>query len=275
MKTIGGTLGHNMKFFPKARDALGEVATMLELAPSNTILMPAYCCKEMVEPFLGKCKVIYYSLDNKLQIDWEKLEPMLGDAGALLFAHSFGWPQDFKELQRIPGILKIEDMTQGQLSLYNDGIPAGCYGDISIASLGKCWPISGAVMCRGSDAALKWHYAMDSMFSDDKLKRQENFFALLQGMPKSKNFKPMFDQITSNICPSHLPLTFVDKIRRDMAQDKLGKAGIHAPIHWNIPAPRHFEAEHKLADTILSLPIDSRYGSLEMREILKVLELIA
>lgn len=67
--------------------------------------------------------------------------------------------------------------------------------------------------------------------------------------------------------PSVIPLGFPVRLpQRDAVQRGLFQANMYPPIHWNIAGvvPPQFEQSHHLAEHILTLPCDQRYGADEM-----------
>lgn len=73
--------------------------------------------------------------------------------------------------------------------------------------------------------------------------------------------------------PFFLPLIFKTQKQRDSVKAQLIKEEIYPPIHWELPeeVPEKFAYERSLSESILSIPIDQRYGEEEMQRIAKVL----
>ena len=62
------SLRNSTRFLRCGRDATGYVANLLK-RKSGIILMPAYCCKSMVDPFLIRgWKVEYYPIKNDFSL---------------------------------------------------------------------------------------------------------------------------------------------------------------------------------------------------------------
>lgn len=62
---------------------------------------------------------------------------------------------------------------------------------------------------------------------------------------------------------------------RDVVIDKLAAHRIFAPVHWLLPDEvdrNKFPESAKLADSLLTLPIDQRYGPDEMNYIADILK---
>ena len=60
-----------------ARDALSLAATYLGLTRDDAVLLPAYLCKEVLRPFAGRCRVLFYDLEDDLSVDPARIERWL------------------------------------------------------------------------------------------------------------------------------------------------------------------------------------------------------
>ena len=56
------------------RDALLLAVSSLDLGPDDTVLLPAYLCREVLRPFLGKVRVEYYDVRPDLTVNPEYIE---------------------------------------------------------------------------------------------------------------------------------------------------------------------------------------------------------
>ncbi|MEX0762631.1 MAG: DegT/DnrJ/EryC1/StrS family aminotransferase [Dehalococcoidia bacterium] len=131
------------------RDALAVAASRL---PAGPVLVPAYVCREAVEPLaaLGR-DVCFYRLDANLDPDWDHLAE-LGTSGpaALLLVHYFGFASDLEraaEWCRGTGVALIEDCAHSFLTTIN-GKPIGTAGDAAIFSYRKQLPLSSGAGLR-------------------------------------------------------------------------------------------------------------------------------
>jgi perosamine synthetase len=138
----------------RARYALALIAKA-ELSDGDTVLLPAYHCPALVEPFIwAGCKVIFYNITSDLCPDKNDLDRYLGDASAILFVRYFGFDSNIKSLAeyaRNRGCLVIEDLAH---AAFIDEL----FGDYGVTSLSKFYPVdSGAeiyVKCGRDSAAI-------------------------------------------------------------------------------------------------------------------------
>ncbi len=124
------------------RDALSLTAKHLKLQPSDTVLLPAYVCQEVLKPFVGRAKTAFYDIALDLTIAPETTEKLIRQhqAKALVFVNYFGFLQPHRiEIQRLckeHRVVLIEDCAH---SLLTEG--SGSTGDISIFSFRKHLPL--------------------------------------------------------------------------------------------------------------------------------------
>lgn len=133
------------EFFYSARYALAAAIDALNLAPHQSILMPAYTCGVEVEPLVRQgVKIDWYRVNRDFVLDEDDLVGHIGPETAAVFViHYLGFPQRLETIRRIcteRGIVLIEDCAHGLLS--NDGdVPLGSMGDMAIFSPRKTFPI--------------------------------------------------------------------------------------------------------------------------------------
>jgi len=115
--------GKSVRFLRCGRDAIGYVANLLN-RNTGIILMPAYCCDSMVNPFEVKgWKIVYYPINEDLSIDVQYLisanEEYHPDVVFLM--NFFGIADTLKSIniirQKCPGIQIIEDITHSLFDL--------------------------------------------------------------------------------------------------------------------------------------------------------------
>lgn len=111
------------------------------LAPPGPILVPAYCCRSVVQPFLeAGVPLRYYPVENDLSVDPARVRPLVAGAAAIQVIHYFGVPAN-KALFNL-GIPVLEDAVQGLLSP-----DLRTNGDWAIGSLRKYFPVpDGALL---------------------------------------------------------------------------------------------------------------------------------
>jgi len=82
----------------------------------------------------------------------------------------------------------------------------------------------------------------------------------------------LFDQLPDE----SVPLGYVIRLdNRDIVKEKLAAQRIFAPVHWQLPDEvdrKRFPDSVKLADSLLTLPIDQRYGPGDMYYLANVLK---
>src|SRR4051812_13821391 len=52
-----------------ARDAFSAAATTIGLRPDDAVLLPAFLCKEVLKPFVGRSRVLFYDVSEDLSVD--------------------------------------------------------------------------------------------------------------------------------------------------------------------------------------------------------------
>ena len=117
--------GKKAIFLRCGRDALGYIAGLIK-KKSGIILMPAYCCNSMVDPFVLKgWKIIYYPINSGLSIEEEYLISICekNKPDAILTMNFFGL-SDTKPITNLiktkyPDIQIVEDITHTLLDIEN------------------------------------------------------------------------------------------------------------------------------------------------------------
>jgi hypothetical protein len=99
--------------------------------------------------------------------------------------------------------------------------------------------------------------------------RRENWLQLIQLLPAE--VEAVFSSLPDDVVPLGLlvRLTNRDEVRKQLAAER-----IFCPVHWPLPQqvdPKAFPVSRKLADTLLTLPIDQRYGESEMTRLSEAL----
>jgi len=117
-------------------------SSYLELSATDTVLMPAYSCKEVVRPFLKRTQVEFYDVRPDLTIDPEELKRKLevNKVKALLVINYFGFLQPFRsEIKQLcfeNGVVLIEDCAHSLLT-----VGSGETGDFAVYSFRKTLPV--------------------------------------------------------------------------------------------------------------------------------------
>lgn len=131
--------------FSHARTALKYGLKWFNIPEGSEILLPAFICDVVLQPFsqLG-IKPMYYKVNRLLEPIWSDVEKKVSThTKGIIMVHYFGIPQNIKTFQNFSikhKILLIEDNAHGFGGEFNGRFLGTC-GDISITSLRKCLPI--------------------------------------------------------------------------------------------------------------------------------------
>jgi dTDP-4-amino-4,6-dideoxygalactose transaminase len=125
-----------------ARDALSLAATYLDLTRGHVVLLPAYLCKEVLRPFAGRSRLLFYDVADDLSVDPGTVKAVLARERVrlLLVINYFGFLQPRREeissLCSEHGTVLLEDCAH---SLLTGG--SGECGDLSVVSYRKLLPV--------------------------------------------------------------------------------------------------------------------------------------
>jgi len=96
-------------------------------------------------------------------------------------------------------------------------------------------------------------------------KRRRNYLTLLEGFSSLANINILHASMSADTCPMFF-IIFTDD--RDRFKQYLIENQVYPPVHWPIPENReHSENSKQIANAILSIPCDQRYGTQEMERI--------
>ena len=145
-----------VSYYSLGRFALLEGLKCLNLKRGDTVLLPAFICRDVLAPFniLG-LKIKFYHVDKTLSLN----ENYLPNARAILMVNYFGFPQylePFKDYCAKNGAWLIEDNAHGFLSSDNLGNYLGKRGDIGIYSFRKTIPIRNGAALSLNNSLLKF-----------------------------------------------------------------------------------------------------------------------
>jgi perosamine synthetase len=164
-----------------ARNALAIIAKA-ELAPGSKVLLPAYHCPALVEPFLwAQCDIDFYPLNSDLSPDIDAMTAKLPAAEAIVLVPFFGFDQGIAshvQLAREYNCLPIEDLAHAAHS-------NTLHGDYGVTSLEKFYPVSGGGELLVADCVANtrvadwwqenyishWHWAVSEFFRKALAKR--------------------------------------------------------------------------------------------------------
>lgn len=125
-----------------ARDALALAANVLSLRADDVVVLPAYLCREVVKPFLGKAQIRFYDVGPDLSADPAEIEKSIaaGDVKAVVIINYFGFLQPFRvEIKKLLAVKRITLIEDCAHSLLTKG--SGEIGDLSVFSFRKLLPV--------------------------------------------------------------------------------------------------------------------------------------
>ena len=315
------------------REALHLVALNLNAEKDlPVVLMPAYCCHSMVDPFeKAGWKVVYYKLNDNLTADLDYLSRLLVEVRpkAVLTMNFYGSASTMDAVSVIkcgyPECVCIEDFSHCTFCLsdiYNEQVDyyvtsirksvGVCDGSVIISKAPLDESIVGdnetEFMTARRDCQklkAKYTYTRDAAKKNiffPELRRQEgeldNFagvhrisktgkemLAVLNGesirYARQKNMAHILDLLKEKVesvpgiekcldgAPFSLPILVNN---RDEVQQKLAKRGVYAPVLWPIcdEARAVCPVSARMADEMLSIPMDQRYNWDDIEDIAKI-----
>lgn len=127
------------------RNAIYHGLTALGLTCNDTVLVPAYHCAAAIEPIIHYgAKIVFYNVRQDCTPDFEDIRSKITPTSkAVLAIHYFGFPQPMRawgDLCKTYNLKLIEDCAH-VLTGEVDGRLLGSFGDVSIFSLRKFFPI--------------------------------------------------------------------------------------------------------------------------------------
>lgn len=326
------TFGH-CTWLRSGREALRLVALNIKGNKQDSIiLMPAYCCHSMVDPFKkAGWKVSYYRLNEDLTVDMDYMIHLLATVSptAVLTMNFYGSASTKDAVSYIksgyPDCLCIEDFSHCTFSLkdiYNPKVDfyvtsirksiGVCDGAVIIShkTLNEQWVEVGEtefVSARRECQMMKLQYNYSQM-ADKKnvffpeLRRQEGELDEFSGVhrisetgeamlktingemiryARQNNMKHLLERLSGKVksvhgierCVEGAPFSFPIFVEnRDEVQKKLAQKGVYAPVLWPIAdeARAVCPVSAKMADKMLSLPIDQRYNYDDIEDIASI-----
>ncbi len=143
----------NASYTFNGRAALAELARLLGVGPGDAVLLPAYHCPSLVEPFLAAgARADFYKMSPDLSPDGDDFLRRLKSTPhkAVVFVKFFGFTQEVELLARAAraaGVAVIHDCAHAYFALRD--VPRE---DSAIASLVKFFPLPDGGLIRPSDA---------------------------------------------------------------------------------------------------------------------------
>jgi perosamine synthetase len=151
-----------------ARNALYHCLQVAALSPGDEVLVPAYVCKvvpEAVESY--GAKVLFYRVGKDCRPDFADMEAKTtARTRALIAVHYFGFAQPISfqvDFCRRHKLFLIEDCAH-VLQSEVEGQPLGSFGDASVFSLRKFFPVydGGLLLLNQADANLQLDWSRES-----------------------------------------------------------------------------------------------------------------
>lgn len=135
------------RYFRLGRHALLAAFNIINLRSGDSVLVPAFICKDVLAPIhaVGAVAIFY-----EVGVDMTPVNlPEVDGVRAVLAVNYFGFPQDmlqFRTYCKRHGAALIEDNTHGLLSCDKTGTPLGTRGDIGIFSIRKTFVLPDGAM---------------------------------------------------------------------------------------------------------------------------------
>lgn len=131
--------------FTSGRMAIAAAVKHMGLVRGDKVLVPAYHCPSMIDPFVwASAEPVFYHINEDLSVDLDDILSRLDkQTRCLLVVHYFGFYQDMKLIREFcdkHNLLLLEDCAHtffGECA----GRPVGSFGDYAIASSIKFFPI--------------------------------------------------------------------------------------------------------------------------------------
>lgn len=133
------------KFFSRGCDALRVLLRGLDVAPGQTILVPSFLCRDVVQVFeAASVQMTLYSIDSSGRFDLAEIARKINPrTRAIYIVHYFGFPQQLDQvcqLARDTGIELIEDCAHALFGRFK-GRWLGQFGSAAVFSLRKGLPL--------------------------------------------------------------------------------------------------------------------------------------
>jgi len=105
---------------------------------------------------------------------------------------------------------------------------------------------------------------------DWRRQREENVRLLLDLLPESEYFAPLFSTWSEGQCPFNVVLVFKSHALREAFRSLLISRGIYAPVHWELEMGK---ADHALdlSHRVLTIPADQRYTEQDISRLASIL----
>jgi perosamine synthetase len=187
-----------------ARNAIYHSLRVAKPAPGDEVLVPAYICRVVPQAIIGYgAKIVFYDVDRDCRPDFADLETRISSrTRAMIVVHFFGFPQPIARLREFcwqRNLFLIEDCSH-VLQSEADGAPLGTFGDVSLFSFRKFYPLfdGGELILNltGTKLDIEW-------------RRENPLFTIKVAMD-------LFDQMVGRATSPflRLPYRFLESIRK-------------------------------------------------------------
>jgi hypothetical protein len=196
-----------IRYFRLARHAFLAALKVINIQPSDKIVVPAFVCRDLLAPIhkIGATP-IFYEVDSDLK---PISLPEASNIRAVLAVNYFGFPQDLSQFyaycERNNASL-IEDNAHGFLSCDEAGVELGTRGDLGIFSIRKTFPLPDGAMLIVNKSGLQKN--IDPQLTCSERSLGLSFFGkrVLSGLQRKTNI-PFFTIGTSIARSIRLRLT--------------------------------------------------------------------
>ncbi len=137
----------SIAYLATARGLLAAIASRFK---GKRVLIPAYHCPAMVEPFIyHQCDIAFYRLNEQLEFDRKDIQEKLLEADLVIGVRFFGFScgmDELKTLARKSNTFMLEDLAHA-------AFVKQVYGDVAVTSLKKFYPLDcGAELYVGASS---------------------------------------------------------------------------------------------------------------------------
>jgi len=161
--------------------------------------------------------------------------------------------------------LKLAAMVLKKEYLGGHAIPKSEFRKLQVEGEGFYSVVKGEGVSPWSEALLQLGYP-----AGWRRARERNVGLFLELLPDAVHFQPLFTTWPLGHCPFNGLIIFDCREERDRARKKLAKANVFAPVHWDLSGATSRDSVD-ISSRILTIPLDQRYGSEDVRRILSIL----
>lgn len=286
------------RYFDSAREAFKTFLREAEVAPGQSVLLPAYIGwspregSGVFDPVaqLG-LDAAFYRVDERLRVDLGDLRARLagGTVRVVVLIHYFGYVdpsyRQAAELAREAGALVLEDEAHAMLT---DIVGGGCgrLGDACIFSLHKMLPTStGGMLIHneplspgspGGEAQggfSPWDYDLFAIAAKRR-RNAERLSTLLRSRPIA-GIEPLWPDLKPFEVPQTYPVLIHDVSRfalyNEMNEAGYGVVSLYHTLIDKLPAET-FPASHAVAGKILNLPVHQDIEEVDLERLVAALD---